>query len=462
MGWKIRTADGTIKRSLINKTSGRRRENATRTQIEARASQRRNDLVPEQSVELMPIEMLQPAARRARKKSLMQTERLTASILEYGFVGAILVRGQQIVDGHERVAAMKALCQEEIPTIDVSYLDGRQIEALSISMNRIAETGEWDMPVLHEILVDLDKAGFDLIATGFSEQEADIILMDDKGEEAEDLPDLGEIEPITQLGDIWELNGHRLLCGDSLDARNYERLLEGGLATAAFTDMPYNVKIEGNVSGHGKVKHGEFQMASGEMSSAEFEAFMVAALALIALNVMSGGVIFSCMDWRHDSEMVLAARSIGLNLLNKCIWDKGTGGMGGFYRSRHEIVAVFSSARTPSINNIALGRHGRDRSNVWSYPGANSRGSSAAKVLQDHPTPKNVEMVADAILDVTHRGDIVLDPFMGSGTTIMAAEKTGRRAYGLELEPRFVDLAVRRWEIASGRRAVRIPAPETE
>lgn len=202
MGWKIRTADGTIKRSLIKKTSGRRRENATRTRIEARASQRRNDLLPEQAIKLMPIATLQPAARRARKKSLMQTERLTASILEYGFVGAILVRGQQLVDGHERVAAMKALGQEQIPAIDVSYLDDRQIEALSISMNRIAETGEWDMPVLHEILVDLDKAGFDLIATGFSEQEADIILMDDKGEEAEDLPDLGEIEPITQLGDI--------------------------------------------------------------------------------------------------------------------------------------------------------------------------------------------------------------------------------------------------------------------
>lgn len=462
MGWKIKAADGTIKRSLIKKTSGRRRKNATRTRIEARVSQRRNDLVPEQAIKLMPTAVLQPAPRRVRKKSLLQTERLIASILEYGFVGAILVQGQHVVDGHVRHAAMIGLGEELIPTIDVSHLDGAQVEALQISMNRIAETGEWDMPVLQEVLIDLDKAGFDLTVTGFSKQEADIILMDDEGDEPEILPDMADIEPITQFGDMWLLGDHRLVCANSLDPVSYKGLLEGGLATAAFTDMPYNVKIEGNVSGLGKVKHGEFQMASGEMSPAEFDAFMATALGHIADHVIPGGVIFSCMDWRHDTDMVIAARSVGLNLLNKCIWDKGSGGMGGFYRSRYEVVAVFSSKTSPVINNIALGRHGKDRSNCWSYPGANVRGSSAAKALKDHPTPKNVEMVADAILDVTHRGDIVLDPFMGSGTTIMAAEKTGRRAFGIELEPRFVDLAVRRWEMATGKRAVRIPASEIE
>ena len=286
-------------------------------------------------------------------------------------------------------------------------------------------------------------------------QELDIILLDDVAPPAEEQLDEPAGPPVSMAGDLWVLGErHRILCGNALEAQSYELVLDGKLATAILTDPPYNVKIAGNVSGLGKKKHGEFKMASGEMSDIEFSDFLLTAHKHCADHLVPGGIAFTFMDWRSIEALIAAGRAAGLILVNLAVWNKGSGAMGGFLRSAHELVAIFCKGDKPVINNVALGSHGRDRTNVWSYPGANQPGSSAADALKGHPTPKNVEMCIDAILDVTHKGDVVLDPFLGSGTTVIAAEKAGRRACGIELDPVYTDLCVRRWEQLTGEEAV--------
>lgn len=301
-------------------------------------------------------------------------------------------------------------------------------------------------------LIELD---FDLSATGFSSQERDIILLDPAAAEAEEeeVP-VPPAEPVSRLGDTFLLNKHRVHCGDATKAEGYSHVLGDQLATACLTDPPYNVKIKNNVSGLGKHKHGEFVMASGEMTTPEFHMFLKVFLELCVTALIDRGTIFSFMDWRSVHLLINAGLAVGLELINLAVWDKGAGAMGGFYRSTHELIPIFCKGSSPAINNIQLGRHGRDRCNIFRYPGANKPGTSAADALELHATPKNVDLIADAILDVTHRGDVVLDPFLGSGTTIIAAEKTGRIACGLELDPKFVDVCVRRWEQLTGLEAI--------
>lgn len=259
---------------------------------------------------------------------------------------------------------------------------------------------------------------------------------------------------VTVPGDLWLLGNHRLYCGSSLEQQSYTSVLGDERARMSFGDPPYNLKIPGVVSGNGKVKHGNFAMGCGEMSDAEFRAFLRQYLELSAQFCLPNSVIFACMDWRQSHNLVLAAQEAKLQLAQMCIWDKGVGGMGSLYRNAFEQVHVYCNGKTPAVNNIQLGKSGRDRTNVQHYPGANQLGSSAAKALQTHATPKPVELVEDYMLDVSAKGDIVLDPFMGSGTTIIAAQKCDRRAYGIELEPRFVDCAIRRWEDMTGLEAV--------
>lgn len=443
MGFTIK--GGSVRSELIEKSSSARRDLQELVNIAARASFSRNDLLPQQKIIEAPIDELRPSPRRVRKRSNAQIERIIQSIRIHGFRGAILIRDGVIVDGHMRVEAAKAIGLTHVPAIEVTNCSDALIDFLSISMNRIAETGEWNLDETTAVLKEQALAGMPLDASGFSGRELDQMFRE-VGATPEPLAQGREVEIITQTGDLYILDRHKLLCGDALDPHSYERLFEGEIATAAFVDGPYNVKIKNNVSGLGKVKHDEFRMASGEMSPQQFNQFMQRWMKNTLAYVVSGGVIFSCIDWRHDADMEMAARAVGLQLINKCTWDKGSGGMGGFYRSRTEIVQVLCTQPCPLINNIELGRHGRDRSNLWAYPGANRRGSSASKRLKDHATPKPVDLVADAILDVTERGDIVLDPFVGSGTTILAAEETGRRAFGIEIEPKFVDAAVRSWE----------------
>ena len=247
-------------------------------------------------------------------------------------------------------------------------------------------------------------------------------------------------------GDLWLLGEHRVCCGSALDPLAYELLMANERASAVFTDAPYNVKIDGNVCGSGAVKHREFAMASGEMTREEFARFLAGAFDLARAYASPGAIIYACMDWRHMAEMLAAGDTAKFELLNLCVWVKTNGGMGSLYRSRHELVFVFRNGGEAHRNNVQLGRFGRNRTNVWNYPGTNSFKNGRRSDLDLHPTVKPIAMVADAILDSTDLDDVVLDPFLGSGTTLLAAQRAGRRCYGVELDPLYVDTAIMRWE----------------
>lgn len=449
--------EGRLKRAKLEKTRGRREHLARQRRMEETVSRaRRNDLLPDLQVSKIRLCDLSPPRYRTRKDDPEQIERLVRSIAGFGFSHPILVRNGQVLDGWSRVLAAKELGLDRVPAIECSHLDDAEARALALALNRIGERGAWDLDALRIEFEELIELDIDLDATGFSLEEQDIILLDPldgeegAGEEVDEPP----AEPVTRLGEIWQLGDHRIICGSALEKESYKALLCDEQVHAVLTDPPYNVKIKGNVSGLGKKVHDEFAMASGEMSDAEFQTFLNKVVALMAAWLVAGAVLFVFMDWRSIHRVYAAGNAAKLKLLNLVVWYKETGGMGSLYRSAHELIAVLCKGDKPRVNNVELGRHGRDRSNVWVVPGANQRGSSANEMLALHATPKPVELCVDALLDVTQRGDIVLDCFLGSGATLIAAEKTGRLCRGIELEPGFVDVCIRRWEKLTGGEAV--------
>ena len=260
---------------------------------------------------------------------------------------------------------------------------------------------------------------------------------------------------MTRPGDTWLLGPHRIRCGSALDEAAYRAMMHEDRAAMVFTDPPYNVPIDGHVGGLGAIRHREFAMAAGEMDEAEFTVFLTRALGLLAGHSRDGSLHFICMDWRHMGELLAAGKRSYAELKNLCVWAKDNAGMGSLYRSQHELVFVFKHGRDQHQNHIQLGRYGRNRSNVWSYPGVNtfSRQGAEGNLLALHPTVKPVALVADALRDCSCRGEIVLDSFLGSGTTLIAAERTGRICRGLELDPLYVDTAIRRWQAITGQHA---------
>jgi len=337
----------------------------------------------------------------------------------------------------------------EVPTI-VLGLSGARQQAYAIADNRLAENSVWDDPVLAEHLKILSELDFDLSLTGFDTVDIDRLIEGIEGfgnPRADAVPPVEEqASPVSRLGDLFVLGPHRLFCGDALAPESFKTLLAGETAQLVFTDPPYNVPIDGHVCGLGRVQHSEFVMASGEMSVAEFTAFLTRALGNLHAAMTDGGIAFVCMDWRHQLELLTATRDARLEHKNLCVWVKDNGGMGSFYRSQHELIFVLKKGGAPHINNFGLGASGRYRTNVWCYPGINTLRRGRLEELALHPTVKPVALVTDAIKDCSHRGGIVLDPFGGSGTTLIAAERTGRRARLMELDPRYVDVIVRRWE----------------
>ena len=405
------------------------------------------------------VAALQPRTTNPRTHSKMQIRQIAASIERFGFNNPILIdRSAAIVAGHGRAEAAKLLGLKSVPTLRLEDLSEDEIRAYVIADNRLAENAGWDRELLAielQGLIELDL-DFEVTLTGFDVPEIDILIGELEHGDAEDEGSLSDaIEPypgmaITQPGDIWIIGKHRLICGDATDSAVYTRLLNGAQAQMVFTDPPYNVPIEGHVSGLGKVQHREFAMASGEMDEAEFKTFLSTVFQHLADASTDGAIHFICMDWRHLGEMTAAGRDIYTELKNLCVWAKSNGGMGSLYRSQHELVFVFKAGSGPHINNVELGRHGRYRTNLWTYPGVNSFGRNRDTALALHPTVKPIAMVADAILDCSKRGGIVLDAFAGSGTTLLAAERTGRRGYGIELDPHYCDVIVRRLVSATG------------
>lgn len=406
---------------------------------------------------------LKAYANSPRKHPQKQLVKLMASIREFGFTLPVLIdAADTIIAGEARVTAAKTLDLTQIPVLVADGWSDAKIRAYRLADNRLAELAEWDKDALAielAAIIEFDETPIDIL--GWETAEIDLMLDDaeseaaggngnDPADEQLALP----TSPVSRTGDLWLLGPHRLLCGSSLDPNGWSALLDGETAAMSFTDPPYNVPVSGHVCGLGKVQHEEFAMASGEMTKPEFTAFLFGFIAAMLPLLKDGAVLDVCMDWRHLGELQAAIDGNGLSLINLCTWNKANGGMGSLYRSKHELIFIAKNGKAPHTNNVELGRHGRYRTNVWDYAGVNSFGKNRMNDLADHPTVKPVALVADAIRDVTHPGEIVLDAFMGSGTTILAAERTRRRGYGIEIAPAYVDTALRRWAKLTGKQAV--------
>jgi hypothetical protein len=405
----------------------------------------------ELTITYQPPAALKPRKSNPRTHSKAQLKQIADSIRTFGFTNPILVDEENgLIAGHGRLEAAKQLGMETIPTVCLAGMTEAQIRAYVIADNRLAENAGWAPELLAiemQYLADLDL-DFDVTITGFSMPEIDVLIggLDapaQKPDPADAVPEIAG-PAVTRLGDIWQIGLHRLICGDATAPETYARLLGGEAAQMVFTDPPYNVPIDGHVSGLGKVKHREFAYASGEMSSPEFTAFLRSVFGNLAAVSSDGAIHFVAMDWRHMREVLDAADGAYSALKNLCVWSKTNGGMGSLYRSQHELFFVFKSGTAPHINNVELGKHGRYRTNVWTYAGVNAFGATRDDELAMHPTVKPVAIVVDAILDCSRRKGIVLDAFAGSGTTLVAAHKTGRRGYGIELDPLYCDVILRR------------------
>ncbi|MGE0736631.1 MAG: site-specific DNA-methyltransferase [Alphaproteobacteria bacterium] len=404
------------------------------------------------SVRYLSPAALKPYGGNARTHSPKQLRQIADSIRQFGFVSPILVdRGNGVIAGHGRLAAAKLLGMEKVPTVALEHMTDAEKRAYILADNKLAENAGWDPEILRielQYLAGLDL-GFDLTITGFSTPEIDMVLCGEAEDRDDILPDL-PAKPVTQPGDLWLLGEHRLLCGDATQPAAFRRLMSGKRAQMIFVDPPYNVRIDGHARGLGRTRHREFAMASGEMTAEQFRDFLGNAFHLLARHSVSGAIHFVCMDWRHLEETLTAGKEAYAELKNLIVWNKANAGMGSFYRSKHELILAFKYGTAPHINNFSLGEHGRHRSNVWDYAGVSGFRQDRAEELLIHPTVKPIAMVVDAIKDCSHRGGIVLDSFLGSGTTLIAAERTGRIGYGIELDPIYVDVALRRWMDVSG------------
>jgi len=408
-----------------------------------------------------PVSELKNNPRNARTHSKQQIRQIADSIKAFGFTNPVLLdHGNTIIAGHGRVAAAKLLGLSLVPAIRLEDLSPDEIRAYVLADNRLAEKAGWDKSILAielQYLTTIDS-DFDVTITGFEIPEIDLVLATENAKpDPDDAFDIAETaQAVTRLGDLWCLGKHRVLCGSAVEQESYSILMASRRASVVFTDPPFNVRIDGHVSGNGSVRHREFPMASGEMSEFEFISFLSSSLRLLARYSASGSVHFVFMDWRHMSEVLAAGKQVYDSLLNLCIWVKNSGGMGSFYRSQHELVFVFRNGKGQHRNNVQLGQYGRNRTNVWEYPGVNtfSKQSDEGNLLALHPTVKPVAMVADALLDCSARGEVVLDAFLGSGSTLIAAERTGRICHGIELDPIYVDTVVKRWQRYSGDHAI--------
>ena len=407
-----------------------------------------------------PLSALRPFPRNARTHSKKQVQQIARSIERFGFTNPVLVSDDgEIIAGHGRVRAAALLGMATVPTIPLSHLSEAERRAYVLADNKLALNAGWDSEILAIELQGLIDLDFDVTLTGFSLAEIDFAI--DAANDAKPVgrssaddrvPQLPE-HPATRRGELWQLGRHLLLCGDARDPDAYVRLLGNARADLVFTDPPYNVAIDGNVTGLGKVKHAEFAMASGEMSQGEFTTFLQQSLGAMAGVCRDGAIAFVCMDLRHMGELLKAGHAVFSELKNLVVWNKTNGGMGAFYRSKHELIFVWKVGTAPHTNTFGLGETGRYRTNVWDYAGISSISATRAEELAMHPTVKPVALVADAIKDCSKRGEIVLDGFGGSGSTLIAAEKTGRLARLIEYEPGYCDVIIQRWQQMTGKQA---------
>ena len=388
-----------------------------------------------------------------------QITKIRESIREFGFINPVLLdENLEIIAGHGRVAAARDMGMHDVPAIILSHLTDAQKRAYRIADNKLTELGKWSIELLNLEFTELSKLdlNFDLGITGFETSEIDLILDGDGVSDPKNdiIPPLNDADHRCQRGDIWRLGRHTIVCGDALKPDSYAAIMGGDKAQMVLTDAPYNVRVK-NIGSMGRIKHDEFAMASGEMTSDEFTEFLGTFMRHAKDYSADGALHYFFMDWKHVREISTAAASVYDEFKNICVWNKTNGGMGSLYRSKHELCFIYKSGHAPHINNIELGAHGRYRTNVWDYAGANAFGG-AKDNLKLHPTVKPVAMLRDAILDVTRRGDIVLDCFLGSGSTLIACELTGRICRGIEIEEKYCDITIKRFETLTGQKAEKI------
>ncbi len=408
---------------------------------------------------------VKPYARHARNHNKRSIEKIKKIIAHYGQLVPIIVDPNNvIIDGHAVWQSMSELGSDTIAVVVVNGRSDPEVKALRLALNRIPSDAAWDNERVREELQELVNLSFDLELTGFDAIEIDHLLEVDlpKLNLADDGEQISKPKgpAITAFADIWICGRHRIGCGDAQDQSLVERIAVQEQARMCFIDPPYNLPIAGFVSGKGHIKHREFLRGAGELSPDQFITLLTKSLAVLRQVTADGALIYACMDWRHIYELLDAGRHCNLELFNLCVWAKTNAGMGSLYRSQHELICVFKTGSASHTNNVELGRHGRSRTNLWTYRGMNVFGADRKELLASHPTVKPVLMIADAMRDVTKRGDAVLDTFLGSGSTLMAAEEIGRVCFGVELDPLYVDVAVRRWQQKTGRDAVHLDTGE--
>ena len=447
-----------VKETIAARARTRRETQRALSEVGAQASRtRRNDLAPRLRFENRAVDSLRPAPRQVRRREAKQNAKLHASIERFGLCRPILIDAEgTIVEGHGLWEVAKAKGAAELPCIVIDHLDKDELRALRIALNRLGETGAWDPEALRLEFEELTVLGVDLVETGFEIAEIDgVMLLDDDEELAVDeVPAPQSTETaVSHLGDIWVLGEHRLARGDARDCALYDRLMpEGEWARVVLTDEPYNVANVGHVTSNSN--HREFAFAHGEMSREEFAEFNRQWMKAVLPRLAGGGLLATFIDWRSVELVIACGRELGLDLINVVVWVKTNGGQGSLWRSQHELLPVLKKGDEPHVNNVELGRHGRWRSNVWEYAGASSLGSDSRQGLALHPTVKPRLLLEDALLDVTNRGDIVIDCFAGSGSTLVAAEATGRRCRAIEFDGPYCDLIIRRWSEMTGREVV--------
>jgi DNA modification methylase len=395
----------------------------------------------------MSLTVLHPYPGNARIHSKGQIKKIADQVVGIGWINPIITDEHgMILSGHGRYQAALLAGLTHVPTIQIPGLTEAEKRSHILADNRLSDESAFSKAQLKIELAGLIELGDDLSFTGFDTLEIDNVLsFDDPGpSDNVHLPDEGA-KPVARLGDLYHIAKHRLVCGDARDITCYERLLGDERAQLIFTDPPYGCKITGNVSGLGQVKHEDFVMGAGEQSLPEFaQTLLRPAFRCMAASVAPGAIAFICTDWRAAPHLHDAAQGVFHEQKNLIAWVKTNSGMGTFYRSGHELIFVYKVSAGTHINNFGLGQGGRHRSNVWTYAGANTFRKGRMDDLAAHSTVKPKAMIADALRDCSKRGGIVLDPFLGSGATLAACEMTGRVGRGIELDPKYIDLILKR------------------
>lgn len=408
-------------------------------------------------IELVATSSLIPNLRNARIHPDSQIHKLSLIIKRYGWLVPIIIDDDNmIVAGHCRLQVALKLGMTEVPVIRAKFVTEMDKRAFALAENRIPELSTTDKKMLNDELVVLFENGYPFEITGFTTADIEFTIPQTKPDEIREtveLPDLNAAA-VTRLGDRWIIGPHTLVCGDSRDAAVWEALLGDERASLVFADPPYNVPIDGHVSGNGKNKHREFVMGTGEMSPPEFTAFLRAIFRNCVRFSLSGSIHYHAMDWRHMMELMDAANGVYSEHKQLIVWKKNNGGQGAFYRSQHELIFVFKSGKAKHINNFKLGETGRYRTNVVDYAGANTFRKGRDADLEAHSTVKPTALVMDFLLDCSNKGDLVADPCLGSGTTLLAAHHTGRRGAGIELDPLYCDTALSRLASVTGFRPI--------